>query len=207
MDQFELAVSTRSVAGKGASRRLRREKLVPAIVYGGESAPESIQVDKFELVNHMKHEAFYSHVLTLNFGDRNESVVLKDVQRHPFKPEVLHVDFQRVVKGEQLNMHVPLHFINEDKCAGVKAGGLLAKQMNEIEITCLPQNLPEYIEVDLANLNTGEAIHLADLKLAEGLTITALAHGGDSAQPVVSVSPPKGGADAEEEGGEAGEEG
>lgn len=200
MDQFELAVSTRSVAGKGASRRLRRENLVPAIVYGGNDQPESIQVDRFELVNHMKHEAFYSHVLTLNFGERTESVVLKDVQRHPVKPEVLHVDFQRVLKDAVINMHVPLHYVNEEKCAGVKAGGLLAKQMNEIEITCLPQDLPEFIEVDLENLGTGESIHLGDLKLAAGLTITAIAHGGDAAQPVVSVSPAKGGGGADEEG-------
>lgn len=190
MDKFELSVATRTTAGKGASRRLRRQNLVPAIVYGGEGDPESIQIDKFELDNHLKYEAFYSHVLTLNFGDRRDEVVLKDVQRHPIKPEVAHVDFMRITKGEALTMQVPLHFMNEEDCKGVKAGGILNKLLNELEVTCLPKDLPEYIEVDVEGLDIGDAVHLGELKLPAGVTIAALEHDGDATLSVVSVNAP-----------------
>jgi len=190
MDKFELAVAERTTAGKGASRRLRRENLVPAIVYGGDTDPQSIQIDKFELDNHLKFEAFYSHVLTLNFGNRTESVVLKDVQRHPIKPEVAHVDFLRVTRDHAITMQVPLHFLNEEECKGVKAGGIVNKLLTELEVTCLPQDLPEYIEVDVVDLDVGDALHLGELKLPSGVVITALEHGGDEQHSVVSVNAP-----------------
>ena len=190
MDQFELAVSPRLDAGKGASRRLRREGMVPAIVYGGDGDPQSIQIERFELENHMKHEAFYSHVLTLNFNDKSERVVLKDVQRHPIRPLINHVDFLRVNENEAITMHVPLHFINEEKCVGIKAGGILNKLANELEVSCLPRDLPEYIEVDVAAIDVGQAIHLGEIEVPEGVTIAALAHGGDAQQSVVSVAAP-----------------
>ena len=163
-------------------------------------------------MHHLEDEAFYSHILTLQVGKAKEKVVLKDLQRHPYRPVVLHLDLLRVDENETLTMRVPLHFLNEDICIGVKeGGGVVSHVMTDLEIICLPKDLPEYIEVDMAEINLGEGIHLTDLKLPEGSEIAALLHGGDAAQIVATVHIPKVVIEVEDElvdeAGEEGEEG
>jgi|AP95_1055475.scaffolds.fasta_scaffold89580_1 large subunit ribosomal protein L25 len=192
METFEIIAEPREDMGKGASRRLRREGMVPGVVYGGNKDAASIMVNQNEIMRHLEDEAFYSHILTLQVGKSKEKVVLKDLQRHPYKPVVLHLDLLRVDENEKLTMRVPLHFINEDKCIGVKqGGGVVSHVITDLEIICLPKDLPEYIEVDMAEVNIGEGIHLTDLKLPEGSEIAALLHGGDAAQIVATVHIPK----------------
>jgi len=192
METFEIIAEPREDMGKGASRRLRRDGKVPGVVYGANKDAASIMVSQNEIMHHLEDEAFYSHILTLQVGKTKEKVVLKNLQRHPYKPVVLHLDLLRVDENETLTMRVPLHFINEDKCIGVKeGGGVVSHVITDLEIVCLPKDLPEYIEVDLAEVNVGEGIHLSDLKLPEGSEIAALLHGGDAAQIVATVHIPK----------------
>jgi len=192
METFEIIAEPREDMGKGASRRLRREGKVPGIVYGANKDTASIMVKQNEIFHHLENEAFYSHILTLQVGKAKEKVVLKDLQRHPYKPVVLHLDLLRVDENETLTMRVPLHFINEDICIGVKQdGGVVSHVITDLEIVCLPKDLPEYIEVDVAEVNVGEGIHLSDLKLPEGSEIAALLHGGDASQIVATVHIPK----------------
>jgi len=192
MKQFEIIAEPREDMGKGASRRLRREGKVPGVVYGADKGATSIMMVQNEIMHHLENEAFYSHILTLQVGKAKEKVVLKDLQRHPYKPIILHLDLQRIDEKEKLTMRVPLHFIHEDKCIGVKeGGGVVSHVMTDLEISCLPKDLPEYIEVDLADVNVGEGIHLADLKLPEGTEIAALMHGGDASRTVATVHIPK----------------
>lgn len=181
---FEIHAQPRVVAGKGASRRLRRAGLVPAIVYGGHLDPQPIAVSHNELVRHLEHEAFYSHVLDLKIGDEVTKVVLKDIQRHPAKPQILHLDFMRVSQDEKIRMIVPLHFINEDKCKGIRMGGHAFHLITEVEVSCLPKDLPEFIAVDMTDLDVGSILHLSELKLPEGV---ALAHAPDPDEPVVVI--------------------
>lgn len=205
METFELVAESRTDTGKGASRRLRREGKIPGIVYGSTEAPEMITLDHDHVLHHLEEEAFYSHILDLTIDGKSQKVVLKDLQRHNYKPLLTHLDLLRVNANEKLTMRVPLHFINEDKCMGVKMeGGIISHIITELDIVCLPKDLPEYIEVDLENVNLGESIHLSDLKLPEGVESYALAHGGDASQSIASVHAPKGSAGDEEEadGGE-----
>ncbi|MGQ9660241.1 MAG: 50S ribosomal protein L25/general stress protein Ctc [Thermochromatium sp.] len=181
---FEINAQPRTAAGKGASRRLRRMGLVPAIVYGAHQDPEMVSVSHNELLNHLEHEAFYSHVLDLKVGDKVTKVVLKDLQRHPARPFILHVDFLRVLQDEKIRMTVPLHFVNEDICKGVKMGGVVSHIITEVEITCLPKDLPEFIAVDMAEMEIGSILHLSELALPEGV---ALAHAPDPDEPVVVI--------------------
>ena len=210
-EDFQLTAQLRDDQGKGASRRLRREAgLVPAIVYGDGKKPQNISINHNELVKHLDHEAFYSHIITLKVDDKEQDVILKDLQRHPAKAQIIHADFMRVSKTKKLHTSVPLHFINEASCKGVKLqGGVISHNMTQIEIACLPQNLPEYIEVDLADVEIGQIIHISDLKLPKGVESVALSHGADHDQPVASVSKIKGAAsdDAAESEGEAEEGG
>ncbi|MFO1371953.1 MAG: 50S ribosomal protein L25/general stress protein Ctc [Candidatus Competibacteraceae bacterium] len=169
---FELQAEPRGNLGKGASRRLRRAGKVPAILYGGGQDPLPLVLNHLEVFHQLQNESIYSHVLTLNLGDRTESVVLRDLQRHPFKPTVLHLDFLRVSADRKLRVHVPLHFINEDASRGVKQqGGVVSHTLIDIEIACLPKDLPEFIEVDLTDLGMGEAIHLSEIKLPDGVEL------------------------------------
>ncbi|MFT5425711.1 MAG: large subunit ribosomal protein L25 [Gammaproteobacteria bacterium] len=192
MESFELIAEPREDMGKGASRRLRREGKIPAVVYGAAKDAASIMISHNEIFHHLENEAFYSHILTLQVGKTKERVVLKDLQRHPYKPVVLHLDLLRVDENEKLTMRVPLHYINETTCIGVKTGGgVISHVMSEIEISCLPKDLPEYIEIDMAEIDLGEGIHLADLKMPEGTEIAALMHGGDDSQIVATVHLPK----------------
>jgi large subunit ribosomal protein L25 len=200
MENFELDITLRTDLGKGASRRLRRTGKMPGILYGSGKEAVSIMLSHNEMMKHLKHESFYSHVLTLKFGDQIEKAVLKDLHRHPYHPTLLHADFQRVSDTEKLHMHVPLHFINEDICVGVKkSGGVISRQMMEVEIYCLAKDLPEFIEVNLAEVQLGQIIHLSDLKLPEGVELVALSHGDSEHDlPVASVHAIRGGSDDDE---------
>jgi large subunit ribosomal protein L25 len=203
---FEIKAETRDDMGKGASRRLRRAGLVPAIIYGAHKEPTMISLAHNELIKSLEHEAFYSHVLDLKLGSKKEKVVLKDLQRHPSKPFILHVDFQRVSAKEKLRMHVPLHFINEDKAPGVKQGGRASHTLTDIEVSCLPKDLPEYIEVDMSEIEIGQVIHLSELTLPKGVEIPALAQGAEQDAVVVTIHSGKIAEEEEEAEGEAGEE-
>ncbi len=193
-DDINVIATSRSVFGKGASRRLRRENLVPAILYGAGEEPVAIQLKHNEVIKHLENEAFYSQLLQVTV-DGGESVrtLLKDVQRHPFKQQILHMDFVRVVAGAELQVSVPLHFINEDVCAGVKnEGGNISHTENEVLVACLPRNIPESIEVDMAALAVGESVHLSSLTMPEGVRLVELQDAGDdSDRQVASVNAPR----------------
>lgn len=184
---FEFVARNRDLAGKRAARAARRAGEVPAVVYGGDAQPQSIVLEHNEVVKHLEHEAVYSHVLDLKIDGKAEKAVIKGVQRHPAKSQVLHMDFMRVDAAQELKVHVPLHFINEDTCAGVKMGGVVTHSMVDVEVSCLPAALPEYIEVDLAALDIGDSVHLSNLVLPEGVEILVLAQGGDHDHTVAQV--------------------
>ena len=191
MVDFVLNAQERSDLGKGASRRLRRNAgLIPAVVYGGEKAPQSLTLELREVAKLLENEAAFSHVITLNVGAAKETVLIKALQRHPSKGFVMHADFQRVVAGQKLTAHVPLHFINEATAVGVKVGGgEISHVISEVEVSCLPKDLPEFIEVDLAKAEVGTIVHLSDLKAPKGVEFVALAHGNDLA--VANVHAPR----------------
>lgn len=200
MQAYELKVQPRDNLGKNASRRLRRSGRIPGTVYGANKEPQSISLSHDDVLHQLDREAFYSSILTINIDAEREQVVLKDLQRHPYKPEILHIDFLRIDEKQKITMRVPLHFINEHLCPGVKSGGgVVSRVMTELEISCLPGDLPEYIDVDLANVDLGETIHLSDIVLPEGVEIHALLSGGDASASVVTVSLPKGIMEEEEE--------
>ena len=194
--QFELKAQARTLQGSGASRRLRRAGKVPGIIYGGEAAPQAIEIDHNELLLDMKKEAFHASILNIVLGGKKQQVLLRDTQMHAYKPQILHVDFQRVTATEELHLMVPLHFINEDSAPGVKlSGGLVNRVLTEVDVQCLPRNLPEFIEVDVGALEVGESIHLSELKLPKGVKLT---HEDDNSLVVGIVG--KGGAEEGEEG-------
>jgi large subunit ribosomal protein L25 len=197
--RFELNAEPRADAGKGASRRLRRQGKVPAVLYGGGRDPESLTLTQHELQRRLEQEAFYSHILQVRIGDRVEAAILRDLQRHPYKPFILHLDLQRVKADEKVRVHVPLHFTNEETSRGIRLqGGSASHHRIEVEIACLPADLPEFIEVDLTDLGVGETIHLSQLKLPAGVEIPELTHGAEADALVVSIH----GARAEEPEGE-----
>jgi large subunit ribosomal protein L25 len=192
MEQFELNAEPRTLVGKGASRRLRRTGKVPGIVYGTDKEPTSIQLDHDNLMHHLEKEAFYSHILTLKIGKESQEVVLRDLQRHPFKARLMHIDLQRISASEKITMRVPLHIINEANCPGVKdEKGIVNSQLTQLEVICLPKDLPEYIEVDIIDMHMGDSIHLHELKLPEGIELEIVISGGDVNQAVVSVQQPQ----------------
>ncbi len=190
MNNFALNAEVRSDLGKGASRRLRRNaSLVPAVVYGGDKAPQSISLVAKDLAKLLENEAAFSHVLALNIAGATETVLIKALQRHPSKGFVLHADFVRVVAGHKLSAHVPLHFINQESSVGVKQqGGEVSHTLVEVEVSCQPQDLPEFIEVDMAKVEVGQTLHLSDLKLPKGVELVALAHGNDLAVANIHAS-------------------
>ena len=200
-NEFELNAEVRTDLGKGASRRLRRlAELVPAVIYGAGKEPVSITITHKDIQKALTNEAFYSHIITLNVGKKKEKVVLKDLQRHPAKPRIMHADFQRVSADQAITIAVPLHFLNEEKCKGVKlGGGSLIKTMNELNISCLPKDLPEFIEVDVLELGVGEALHISQITLPKGVSSVDLIHGHDADNAVVSVLAPRGGSSDSEE--------
>jgi large subunit ribosomal protein L25 len=178
--QIEINASKRDTQGTGASRRLRRAGRVPGIVYGSGQAAQSVDLNHKELYFGLKNEAFHSSVLTLNLDGNKESVLLRDYQMHPYKPLVLHIDFQRVDANQKIHMKVPLHFVNSDVAPGVKlAGGVVSHLLTEAVVLCLPGALPEFIEVDLSKLEAGQTIHLSDLVVPAGVEFASLARGED----------------------------
>ncbi len=190
---FTLHAKGREDTGKGASRRLRRlAGEIPAIVYGGKKAAAQISLTHKDVAKALENEAFYSHIISLDVDGTSEDVIIKDIQRHPAKSVVMHMDFFRVSKTTKLQTRAPLHFINEEECVGVKlGGGLIARSMTDIEISCLPKDLPEYIEVDMAEVELGQTVHLSDIKLPKGVESVALGHGEDHDLPVAAVNKPK----------------
>ena len=198
---FNLDATTRTDLGKGASRRLRRlENKVLGIVYGGEVDPAPIAVAENEINKLAANEAFYTSLIKLNLDGKTEQVVIKDMQRHPAKNSIMHVDFLRVSATTKITMHVPLHFINEESSPGVKLqGGTVSHALNDLEIICLPGDLPEFIEVDMGNLNIGENIHISDLTLPKGVESVALIHGEDHDLLVSAINAAKGSIDDDEE--------
>ncbi|NOX76973.1 MAG: 50S ribosomal protein L25/general stress protein Ctc [Gammaproteobacteria bacterium] len=200
-EDFNVVAEIRADVGKGASRRLRRTGKVPAVIYGSGKEPLSLTVAHNTLMHHLEHEAFYSHILTVTVDGKAEKAVLKDLQRHPAKPTILHVDFLRVGDDDVIHMHVPLHFLNEEACVGVKAGGLVSHLMTSVDVACKAKDLPEFIAVDIVALDVGASLHLSDIELPGGVSLPALAQGADHDLPVVSIHTPRGGAseDGEDE--------
>lgn len=184
---FEFEAELRTCTGKGDARRARLQGKVPAIVYGGDAEPVQLNLLHYKVVKALENDATYSHILTLKYDGKEEKVILKALQRHPARPIVMHMDFQRVSEHDKLHVHVPLHFLNQEGSVGVKKGGVVTHAMVEVEVVCLPQHLPEFIEVDLAHLDIGESVHLADLKLPAGVQIHALTQGADHNLPVAAI--------------------
>lgn len=184
---FEFVAESRGQSGKNAARRARRIGSVPAVIYGGHREPQMLMLNHNEVIKHLEHEAVYSHVLDVTIDGKTEKAILKGVQRNPAKFQVQHLDFLRVDMTETVKVHVPLHFTNEHTGIGGKKGGIAAHAMTDVEVSCLPSALPEYIEVSLANLDIGETLHLSDLVLPAGVSIVVLAQGAEHNLPVVSM--------------------
>ena len=188
--KIEISAGKRTLQGKGASRRLRGSGKVPAIIYGGDQEAQSIEMDHNDLYHKLKLEAFHASVLTLDVAGKKEPVLLRDIQMHPYKQQVLHVDFQRVDKNKKIHMKVPLHFINAEVAPGVKtSGGIVSHILTEVDISCLPDDLPEFISVDLAELTAGHTLHLSDLVMPKGVETVALGKGENL--PVATIVIPR----------------
>jgi len=190
---FELNCTVRTDLGKGASRRLRRlNNEIPAVLYGGGEEPVSLTIPHKDIAKATDNEAFFSHIITLIVEKKKQKAVIKALQRHPAKPFIMHADFQRVSDNEEITVNVPIHFLNEDKCVGVKlGGGSILKTLNEIEIICFPKDLPEYIEIDMIDLDIGDSIHLSEVKLPEGVASVELALGEEHDLSVATVAAPR----------------
>jgi large subunit ribosomal protein L25 len=188
MAKIEVNAMPRSTQGTGASRRLRGQSKVPGIVYGGEQPATNIELDHHALFQQLRNEAFHASILTMNLDGKKDRVLLRDVQMHPWKQMILHVDFQRVSANKKIHMSVPLHFINAAIAPGVKTGGgIVSHVINELEISCLPDDLPEFIEVDLQNLELGHSVHIADLKLPKGVESVQQVRGDNAVVATVQV--------------------
>ena len=212
-DKFDLIAELREDQGKGASRRLRHQGKVPAIIYGAGRPPRSLSFDQNKVLQQLDNESFYSSILNIKVNDKSQAAVLKDLQRHPAKHMIMHMDFQRIVDDVEIRMNVPLHFVGEEVAPGVKTGGgSMSRLMNDVEIACLPKDLPEYLEIDVSELELDEMLSLSDIKLPKGVEITALVQGPENDQGIVSIhvikaAPIEEEEVAEGEEGEVGEEG
>ncbi|CAG1023225.1 50S ribosomal protein L25 [Methylococcales bacterium] len=184
---FDFDAELRTVTGKGHARRIRRLGKVPAIVYGGGSAPVQLNLIHHRVVKALENNAVYSHVLTLRYAGKEEKVILKALERHPSRPIIMHMDFQRVSETDKLRVHVPLHFLNQETSVGVKKGGVINHALAEVEVACLPQDLPEFIEVDMALVDLGGSVHLSDLKLPSGVELVELIQGAEHDLPVAAI--------------------
>ena len=188
MSEHNITATSRNDEGKGASRRLRRAAQIPAILYGGSAAPQSIQLEHEKTWIASQNEWFYSSILSLHLDGKVQKVLLRDMQRHPYKQIIMHLDFQRVDENVAIRVNVPLHFLNEDKSpAGKSADVVVSHELNEVEVSCLPKDLPEFIEVDLGALKVGDVIHLSELKLPAGVEIPELKLGKEHDVAVVSA--------------------
>ena len=191
MNEFEVVAQPRTALGTNASRRLRHTGRIPAILYGGGKDPMPLSIEENRIKKQIENEAFAAHILTVKVEDEESQAVLKSVHRDPATERVIHMDFQRISASSEIHMHVPLHFINEEDGPGKRAGGIVTHLLVEVEVGCLPKDLPEYIEVDMASLDVGDSVHLSELVLPEGVHVMAIAHNPDNDQPVVSVQHPQ----------------
>jgi len=197
--EFQLNAELRTDMGKGASRRLRHAGKVPGILYGGKKEPAAVTFPHKDVAKSLEHEAFYSHILTVNVDGKAEKAVLKDLQRHPYKPIIMHLDLQRVTDTDKIRVHVPLHFMGEDVAPGVKLrSGIVNHLMKHVDVTCLAKDLPEYIEVDVSPLEAGESVHLSEIKLPSGVEIPGLVAGSEHDLPVVTIVIPRAAIETEE---------
>ena len=187
MSDFILNATSRSDTGKGASRRLRHTNAIPAVIYGGDIDPQSLTLNHDDIIKSLENEAIYTSVMIVNVDGTDNKAIIKDIQRHAYKPKVLHMDFQRVSENEQIHMHVPIHFLNGENAPGVKAGGQMTHNMSDVEVSCMAKNLPEYIEIDVSNMEIGDTLHISDLSLPEGVVSVELSHGADHDQPIVAI--------------------
>jgi len=187
-DKLDLVAEFRTDTGKGSSRRLRRAGKVPAIIYGAGREPRSLTFNHNDLLKATDHESFFSSILNVQVGDNVRAAILRDIQVHPSKHQIMHIDLQRVVENQKIHMEVPIHYLNETTCVGVKiGGGTVQKTRTEVEVICFPRDLPEYLEVDLQNLEVDELLHLSDIKLPEGVELTDLIADPPRDEPIVSV--------------------
>jgi large subunit ribosomal protein L25 len=187
-EKFDLIAENREDNGKGASRRLRREGRVPAIIYGAGRPPRSLSFDHNKVLRQLENESFYSSVLNIKVGEKSQAAIVKDIQRHPARPIVMHIDLQRIVEDEVIKMNVPIHFIGGDVAVGVKdGGGSVSHLRTDVEVVCLPKDLPEYFEVDISELELDGMMYLSDLIVPEGVEIPELAQDVDQVQPIVSI--------------------
>jgi large subunit ribosomal protein L25 len=187
-EKFDLIADYREESGKGASRRLRHQGKVPAIIYGAGRPPRSLTFDLNKVMHQLESESFYSSILNIKVGDKSQAAIVKDIQRHPAKNLVMHMDLQRIVDDVEIRMNVPIHFINEDIAVGVKSGGGSVSHLRtDVEVVCLPKYLPEYFEVDIAELELDAMLHLSDLKVPEGVELPELAQGPEHDHPIVSI--------------------
>ena len=187
-EDFDLIAEMREDQGTGASRRLRRKGKVPAIIYGAGRPPRQLAFDHNKVIKQLENESFYSSVLNIKVGEKSQAAIVKDIQRHPAKPLIMHMDFQRIVEDEKIRMNVPIHYLGEEVALGVKdGGGSVARLKTDVEISCLPRDLPEYFEVDISNLGLDEMLHLSDIKLPEGVEMPELALGEEHDQAIVSI--------------------
>ncbi|MGR9106071.1 MAG: 50S ribosomal protein L25/general stress protein Ctc [Gammaproteobacteria bacterium] len=203
-NSFIFNAERRSQVGSSSARAVRRAGRIPGILYGGHEEAVYFSLSRNEVAKNLENEGVYSHILTLNIDGKAESMVLKDLQRHPANSTILHMDFQRISKSEKVRVHIPLHFVGESVCVGVKKGGVVTHNFVDVEVSCLPDDLPEFIEVDLSGVELGQSVHLSDLKVAPGVEIYALAHGGEQDLVVASVQSGKI-AESIESAGEGGE--
>jgi len=184
---FEFDAELRTAKGKGDARRSRRLGKLPAILYGGGGDQVKLYLTQHRVAKALQNDAVYSHVLTIRYEGKEEKAILKALHRHPSKPILMHMDFQRVSETEKLYVHIPLHFINQETSVGVKKGGIVSHALVEVEVVCLPQNLPEFIEVDMAKVDLGELVHLSDLILPAGVELVDLSHGASNDRTVASI--------------------
>ncbi len=187
-EEFDLIAEFRDDQGKGASRRLRRDGKVPAVLYGGGRAPRALAFNHNQVLKQSEHEAFYSTVLNIQVGDKSQAAILKDLQRHPARRQIMHIDLQRVVADQEIRMHVPIHFRGEDVAPGVKQnGGTVSHLMSDVEVVCLPRNLPEYLEVDVSAMDVDDMLYMSDIRLPEGVAIPELAQGPEHDHAIVAI--------------------
>ena len=187
-DKFDLVAEIREDSGKGASRRLRREGKVPAIIYGAGRPPRALVFDHNKVMKQLESESFYSSVLNIKVGKKSQAAIVKDIQRHPSLPRVMHIDLQRIVEDEVIRMNVPIHFIGEEVAVGVKEGGGKVQRMRtDVEVVCLPRDLPEYLELDISALELDAMMYMSDIVLPEGVEIPELAQEVEQTQPIVSI--------------------
>lgn len=197
---FVFEGESRAVLGRGNSRRLRQSGKIPAVLYGGGADPVGLILDHNKILKALENDATYSHILTLRFDGKEETAILKDIQRHPSRPIIMHMDFQRVSESQKIRVHVPIHFVNQETSVGAKKGGVVTHSLVDVEVVCLPGRLPEFIEVDLGGLDVGQSVHLSDLKLPPGVEIVELLHGAEHDQVVAAIQPGRLSADSAEQG-------